>query len=756
VHCFENATVGLALSTPQGLIARVNGTCARMLGYTPDDLRGVHFSTVAFPDDVERTREVLTSLLTGEHTTRRYEKRYLHRDGYGVWADVSVFLLRDDAGAPLCFISSIQETTERRRAEETLRSSEYFFRESQRAAHIGSYKLDFASGVWESSEVLDTIFGIDPDYVRNVLGWLSLVHPSDRDAMDRYLADEVIARHQPFDREYRIIRRSDRQTRWVHGRGELSLSAQGGLRFLIGTIQDVTDRKQAEQDLLAREARHRAVLQTAMDGFCRCGPEGHLLEVNDAYCRMSGYSAEELLTMRISDMEARETPEEVASHLAQIVRDGHDRFESKHRRKDGSTFDVEISVKRTARDGDGHTATFVRDITERKRAEEERATLEAQLRQAQKMESVGRLAGGVAHDFNNMLAAILGHTELALEEVPRSSSVYASLVEIRQAAERSAALTRQLLAFARKQTVVPRVLSLNETVEGMLRMIDRLLGEDIDLVWHPQTNLWPIRLDPSQLDQILVNLCVNARDAITGHGAITLETQNVTVEVAVVTAFGSLPPGEYVRLTVADNGCGMDRETLSHLFEPFFTTKGVGKGTGLGLATVYGAVRQSGGLVDVASEPGKGTSFAVYLPRDNSRAEPARSPGASIPVLQGTETILLVEDEPSVRSLTARMLSRLGYAVLVAATPNEALGLAARHVGQVALVMTDVIMPGMNGLELANRLLSRDPNLKRLFMSGHTADVIAPFGVLDERTSFIAKPFSSRTLAIKLREVLEG
>jgi PAS domain S-box-containing protein len=400
---------------------------------------------------------------------------------------------------------------------------------------------------------------------------------------------------------------------------------------------------------------------------------------------------------------------------------------------------------------------FFQDITGHRRAEIENARLEAQLQQAQKLESVGRLAGGVAHDFNNMLAAILGNVDLALDDVGPADPIRGFLEEIRAAAGRSADLTRQLLAFARKQTVAPRTLDLNQTVSGMLRMLQRLIGEDIQINWRPGSDVWPVKVDPSQVDQILANLCVNARDAIEDVGCITIETANAVMTESDCADRPPLVPGEYVQLTVTDNGCGMDGDTLSHLFEPFFTTKAQGKGTGLGLATVYGAVRQNDGYIIAESEPGHGARFSVYLPRHAaSPVGQTRGERARETIAPGHETILLVEDEPAILRLTRVMLERQGYVVLEARTPEEAIEVAGRHAGSIDLLMTDVVMPGMNGRALANNLLSMRPKLKRLFMSGYTADIIAHHGVLEEGVHFIQKPFSADGLAAKVREALES
>jgi signal transduction histidine kinase/response regulator RpfG family c-di-GMP phosphodiesterase len=396
------------------------------------------------------------------------------------------------------------------------------------------------------------------------------------------------------------------------------------------------------------------------------------------------------------------------------------------------------------------------DVTNRKIAEEERTKLEAQLQQAQKMESVGRLAGGVAHDFNNMLSVIIGHASLAIMESDSHNPILANLEEIRKAAERSGDLTKQLLAFARKQTVAPQVLDLNETVSGMLKMLQRLIGENLHLVWEPSPNLWQVKMDPSQIDQILANLCVNAHDSITDVGKITIETDNSVIDEEYRANHAGFVIGEYVRLAVSDDGCGMDKVTLAQIFEPFFTTKGVGKGTGLGLATVYGIVKQNNGFINVYSEPGLGTTFTIYLPRYVGKAEKTCVEGTAKLPLRGQETILLVEDEPAILNITKIILTKQGYNVLDANSPNEALRLASEQTSEIHLLITDVVMPVMNGRDLAKKLQSLYPELKTLFMSGYTANVIAHHGVLDDGVYFIQKPFSLPNLAAKVRGVLDS
>lgn len=408
------------------------------------------------------------------------------------------------------------------------------------------------------------------------------------------------------------------------------------------------------------------------------------------------------------------------------------------------------------RGSDGSIAAGIlvfHDISDRKRAEEERARLQEQLLQSQKMESVGRLAGGVAHDFNNMLQTILGNTDLAMDEVPASSPVRENLLEIRNAAQRSAELTRQLLAFARKQAVSPRVIDLNATVGGLLKMLHRLIGEDIRLIWVPGEGVWPVRIDPSQLDQVLANLAVNARDAIRGTGRTTITTSNSTLDETAARAVSECEPGEYVRLTVRDSGVGMSPEVLCHLFEPFFTTKEVGRGTGLGLATVYGIVRQNGGSISVESTPGSGTAFAIYLPRSPGVPEtgPAMRDSA---IRRGTETILLVEDEEVVLSYCRRVLERQGYSVIAMKDPRQALEAVRRREGSLDLLITDVVMPEMNGRELRDRLREMRPGLRCLFMSGYPADAMAPAGILGEGDELLEKPFTLEAFSRRIAKVL--
>ncbi|HOZ46729.1 MAG TPA: PAS domain S-box protein [Candidatus Hydrogenedentes bacterium] len=554
-----------------------------------------------------------------------------------------------------------------------------------------------------------------------------------------------------------------RETRLQHKNGTVidvlvCLSPFDPADLAVGTcftIVDITARKRAEEGLL----RLAAVVHHSKELVALATLDGRMMFLNPAGCAMMGIEPDAVERTHVLDVIPDHYRDVVERTILPLVAQGGDwQGELQYRNlQTGNLVDVRAMVFLVTDPATGtpqFLANVSLDITERKHAEAERERLQVQLAQAQKMESVGRLAGGVAHDFNNMLGVILGHTELALQGLDPTQALATDLHEIRKAAERSADLTRQLLAFARKQTVAPKVLDLNETVEGMLKMLRRLIGEDIDLAWLPGQNVGLVNMDPSQIDQILANLCVNARDAIGDTGKVIISTGAAAFDEAYCAEHMGFVPGDYVLLAVSDDGSGMDQETLDNVFEPFFTTKEVGRGTGLGLATVYGIVKQNDGFINVYSELGHGTTLRIYLPRYTNPADLARKERPPERMARGRETVLLVEDEPAILKLTTTMLGRLGYTVLAASMPGEAMRLAAAHPGEIHLLITDVVMPEMNGRDLANRLSSLHPGLKCLFMSGYTANVIAHHGVLEDGVHFIEKPFSVRDLAARVREAL--
>ncbi len=576
-----------------------------------------------------------------------------------------------------------------------------------------------------------------------------------RDVHQKALAGEISsAEDDPYERE-------DGTVDWTRWECRPWYEADGSIGGIIIYTEVITERKQTEETLRESEERLRLSLQAANQGLYDLNVQTGAAIVNREYTEMLGYDPETFIETNAFWIE-RLHPEDheiTAKAYSDYVNGltSEYRIVFRQKTKDGQWKWILSLGKIVEYDADGKPLRMVgthTDITERKQAEAEREKLQAQLLQAQKMESVGRLAGGVAHDFNNMLGVILGCTELALDRVGPDEPLHADLEEIQKAAQRSADLTRQLLAFARKQTVAPRVLDLNDNIESMCKLLRRLIGEDIDLAWRPGKKIWPVKMDPAQIDQILANLCVNARDAIAGVGKVTIETDKTSFDEEYCTRHPGFVLGDYVLLAVSDNGCGMDAEIKTHLFEPFFTTKKIGKGTGLGLATVYGAVKQNNGFINVYSEPGQGTTFKIYLPRHAAKAALETEERQPLAADRGIETILLVEDEPAILKMTARMLERLGYKVLAAGTPGEAVHLAQERSGRIDLLMTDVVMPEMNGRDLAKNLLSIYPDIRRLFMSGYTANVIAHHGVLDEGVHFIQKPFSMSDLGVKLRETL--
>lgn len=531
---------------------------------------------------------------------------------------------------------------------------------------------------------------------------------------------------------------------------------------IIGVVlvfRDQTKERQAQARLQESEIRLELALHSAQMGVWSWDINQDLRYFDDQVCRLLGIepgvfkgTAEEFFAVVHPD--DRETVKTMlANTIAQDVL-----YEPEYRVvwPDGSIHYI-MARGRLGCDEAGRPAKIngvIWDITAHKQAEAEHEKLQAQFLQAQKMESVGRLAGGVAHDFNNMLTAILGYTELAMQGSIPGSNLDKDLKEIKSAADRSADITHQLLAFARKQIIAPKALEMNHTVESLLKMLRRMIGEDIDLAWKPGANLWLTYLDSAQINQILANLCVNARDAIAGVGKVTIETSNVILDEAYCAGRRGFIPGEYVALNVSDDGCGMGPDIREHLFEPFFTTKNEGQGTGLGLATVYGIVKQNHGFINVYSEPGHGTTFKIFFPRFLGNMEKDTANAASEIAASCGETVLLVEDEARILNMGETMLRRLGYKVLTAGTPDEAIYVAENHAEQLHLLITDVVMPEMNGRDLAEHITVLKPGIKRLFMSGYTANAIAHHGVLEEGVQFLPKPFTMQDLAQKVREAL--
>jgi len=626
-------------------------------------------------------------------------------------------------------------------------------------ADLGTWDWHIPSDKMIVNENWANMVGYQLDEIVPLLeNWRELIAIEDRPAVFRAMELHLKGQAAFYEFEHRLRHKVGYDI-WVLAKGRvIERSPDGKPLRVCGTCLDTTAHHKVKERIRLSEEKFSKIFAMAPDVIAITRlRDGKIIDVNIGFEETTGWKRDEVIGRTSNDIHFWADPSGRADMVAEL-RAGREVLhrEMEFFRKDG-TRRTGIYSARMIRISDELTLIFIlQDTTRSRRLEAERRKLEAQLQQSQKLEAIGVLAGGVAHDFNNMLGAIIGYAELAMQTLDSSDPMHKNFYKILDAAQRSANLTRQLLAFARKQTVEPVVLDINAAIEGILKMLRRIIGENIELAWMPASGQCTVRMDPSQLDQILANLCVNARDAIEEVGKVTIKTGKSLFDEDSCMAFADCLPGEYVRLSVSDDGCGMDRETQDHIFEPFFTTKEIGQGTGLGMATVYGIVKQNEGFIQLSSKPGIGTTFDIYLPRQSAKSEIAGSDatGEAIPRSRG-ETVLMVEDDPTMREMGLMMLQRLGYKVLPAATPGEAIRCVEEDNRKIHLFIIDVVMPEMNGRELADQLLEIRPGMKHLFMSGYTADVIAHRGVLDEGVNFIQKPFSLKDLAVKIREVLE-
>ncbi len=580
--------------------------------------------------------------------------------------------------------------------------------------------------------------------------FLSAIPIEDRDTVKANIS--ALTRQSPTQTHEHQVVASDRSIRWQRWTNRALFNNAGELIGYQSIGEDITEHKHAENELSRTLLEWQTTFDAVNAAIWILDKKQRIVRSNKNIEKIISYPYEEVIGRHCWEVFHKNSSPDHSCPLP-TARKSLQR-EIMETEIDEKWFEVTVDPIVDEKGEYAGAVHIVTDITKRKRSDHEKEKLQAQLIQSQKMESVGRLAGGVAHDFNNMLSVIIGHAELAMDRASDESPMRQDLLEIYNAAIRSANLTRQLLAFARKQEAIPVVLDLNDAVTGTLKMLQRIIGEDIELLWKPGANLWPILMDPAQLDQILANLCVNSRDAIRGGGKITIETRKETLDDIYCTDHPGFLPGEYVMLTVSDNGHGISKDILENIFEPFFTTKEAERGTGLGLATVYGIVKQNSGFVNVYSEPGKGATFRIYLPRTQKRIEDEEEVVKKA-AMGGTETILLVEDETSILKLTEKVLIRFGYAVLSAQTPAEAINLARRHSNKIRLMITDVVMPEMNGQELKEEIKKIVPEIKTVFMSGYTADVISHHGILEGEIDYLPKPFSVEALGTKVRNVLD-
>jgi len=674
-----------------------------------------------------------------------------NNDQFGIAIIVAALLL-----SVLCAVILYMGFTSERFENASLKFANRF-REAMEAMHDGLWDLNIETGETYYSPGYWRMLGYDDKSgPSSVNSWVDLLHPDDRDQTLALTQQCFAGERDSFETECRM-KTKDGTWKWILSRGNVvAHDSQGKAIRMVGSNVDIAERKRAESALCASEEQFRSIFQMVSIGIVQVDPQnGQIIRFNDAYLKIIGYSANELYKLRFTDLTHPDDREKDWELFSRAVRGELTSYanEKRYVRKDGSVIWVLINAS-FLRDNTGKAVRGVgicKDITKQKIAEEERAKLQNQLMQIQKMDSIGRLAGGIAHDLNNILGIVVGHVDLMRDRIAPPNPLAEDLEEIQNADSRAAKLIGQLLAFARKQPVSPKVLNLNEAVGDMLKMLKRLINENIELVWKPGDSLWPVLIDSIQMDQILANLCVNARDAIGGTGTITISTDNVTFGRAQT----DVPPGDYVALTVSDTGCGMDAQTQAHIFEPFFTTKEMGHGTGLGLATVYGIVQQNGGFIRVVSTPQEGAVFKIVFPR-HTETDNADLPVSATPMKKGHgEVILLVEDDRPLLKLITLMLQGDGYTVLSTSRPCDAIRIAETKKENIRLLITDIVIPDMSGYEMERKIRKQCPALVTLFMSGHTDESLPDTGTEEAAAFFIRKPFSQFALSEKVRYALE-
>jgi PAS domain S-box-containing protein len=666
------------------------------------------------------------------------EKFEMFVDALGIWFSISAYSPRKGH-----FVALFDNITERKRAEEGQKASEQSIRALMENAKDAIFVSNQEGIVLEVNRAAEQLQGRPrSDIVGRPV--VETVAPKER-ASVRQKFEETLSQGSLEGFETLALR-ADGTTVPI----EVSAShvEVGSARLVHAIVRDVSERKRAEREMRRSQERFRRLFESNTIGIAIADLGGRTLEANDAYLEMIGYSREELLAGKIR-WDRITPPEHLArDHAAveQLQRTGvATPWEKELLRKDGTRVPVLLGIAMLDA-SEASCIAYIVDLSARRQLEE-------QLRLAQKMEAIGQLAGGIAHDFNNLLTAILGYSDLLAGRLGPDDPGLEDLAEIRRAGERAAALTRQLLAFGRRQVLEPRVLNVNDLIANVEKMLVRVIGEDIALQTRLRLDVSNVLVDPGQLEQVLMNLVVNARDAMPRGGKLTIETANT--ELSKEYALGHIPvqPGSYVMIAVTDTGIGMNDATRARIFEPFFTTKEKGKGTGLGLATSYGIIKQSGGYIWAYSEEGRGTTFKVYLPRVAAERTDRASAVVGAPA-GGTETILLVEDEESVRTLTRKLLERYGYKVLEAPSGEQGIAIAMARAEPIHLLLTDMVMPDMGGADLAARVLALRPEIRVLYTSGYTDDAIFRNGVLDETAAFLQKPFTSEALARKVREVL--
>ena len=735
-----NAPIGINIVDHEGRIQETNLAFCHILGYSQEEIIGRNFAEYTHADDVEKNLELQHSINSGELQSYMLDKRFIRKDGGVIWARVRVAALNRQLR-----VSTIADITEKVLAQEHLRRTAERLKLILEKAPVGIVVADRSGRLVEFNPAHVQMCGYSAEELKS-MSFADYTHPDD---LENNMPDVQIAGPggpPSFSLEKRYLRK-DGETIWVR-----LVSSRLDQEFTLAIMEDITERKRAQQALAESEERLRTIVELAPDGIFVVGERGQIIEVNQAACKQLRYTHEQLLRLSIFDIIAPRFRERAAARLQGKLPAGT--YEDAQIRADGVEIPLELSVSKIVFRQQPAFIRITRDISDRKRAEEQRGVLEQQLRQAQKMEAVGQLAGGIAHDFNNLLMVIQSYTELLQDSLAADDRLRRNTREVLKAAERAAGLTRQMLAFSRKQILSPTVLDLNAVVEDAAKMLKRLIGADIEFRVIAASSPWAIEADSGQIVQVLMNLCVNARDAMPHGGTLTITTSNIVVGGEGVAKHAYVAAGEYVLLTVSDTGTGISKDLQTRIFDPFFTTKEVGKGTGLGLSTVYGIMKQSGGYVWVDSEPGQGACFTICLPRTRHAATP-EMPAKSEARPQGRGRILVAEDEEALREAVCDYLSGLGYTVFGAGSGQEALSLAGEQEKEIDLLLTDLVMPKMSGSELSQHLCNLRPRLKTIYMSGYADEARMRQSVPEMNASVLQKPFSLGALARKVREALE-